>query len=280
MIAAFFGMLLISVWYGTRVQALTLSTVTVLGGETVPAADIEAIVRKELDGAYLKFVPKAFALTYPHDAVVNSVTQHPKVKSAVVTPLGKQELRVEFFEYMPHALWCSPIDLTQCHYLDEEGFAFAVAPKLEGGTLLRLVSIGKNPEAENTPFTPEQFAVVEELVARLAEAKWYVSHIEIDAAGDAYFSLVGGGEFKISLGQTVDETMSNLLTILGSEQFAHIAPGNFEYIDLRFGSKVFVNEVTYETSASSTASTTAAAAAIPTEIQETAPPLATTTTAE
>lgn len=256
MITAFFGMLLISVWYVSRADAFTLSSVVVTGGETVSHEEITTLVKNELSGAYLKFVPKTFVFTYPHEAIVTSILAHPKIKSVEVTPRGRTELRVDFKEFTPHALWCSPIEATTCFYLDETGFAFAAAPKLEGGALLRLVSIGRNPEADITPFSVEHYTLVQDLATRLAEARWYPDLIEIDGAGDAYFSLVGGGEFKISLTQPADETMSNLSTILGSEQFAHIKPGNFEYIDLRFGSKVFVNEVIVETTASTTATTT------------------------
>ena len=79
-----------------------------------------------------------------------------------------------------------------------------------------------------------------------SDAKWEVTKVEIDSAGDAYMTIVGGGEFKVSLKQPAKETVDNLLTVLGSEQFAHLTPGNFDYIDLRFGSKVFVNEETID----------------------------------
>ena len=36
--------------------------------------------------------------------------------------------------------------------------------------------------------------------------------------------------------------MDNLLTLVGSEEFSHLAPGNFQYLDLRFNTRVFVNE--------------------------------------
>ena len=36
--------------------------------------------------------------------------------------------------------------------------------------------------------------------------------------------------------------IENLKTILVSEEFSHLKPGNFQYIDLRFGNKIFVNE--------------------------------------
>ena len=45
----------------------------------------------------------------------------------------------------------------------------------------------------------------------------------------------------MSLNESGEDTLSNLDTILLSEDFTDITPGSFRYIDLRFGNKVFVN---------------------------------------
>ena len=39
------------------------------------------------------------------------------------------------------------------------------------------------------------------------------------------------------------DVVENLLVVLASPEFSHLNPGNFSYIDLRFGEKVFVNEI-------------------------------------
>lgn len=246
MIAAFFGMLLTSVWYFTRLDSVTISTITVNGGETIAHTEIEEIVRRELGGSYLKLVPYTFAFSYPHEKVMAKIKENDRINHISVMRSGGTELIVEFEEYLPHALWCKETDSTSCFFIDENGYSFAVAPTLKGGSFLRLASIGKDPSLHTAAFPEVQYHVVGELVKAFAEAKWEVTKVEIDAAGDAYMSIVGGGEFKVSLKQPAKETVDNLLTVLGSEQFAHLTPGNFDYIDLRFGSKVFVNEETID----------------------------------
>ena len=263
MIAAFFGMLIVSVWYGSRITALTLAHITVSGGETIEHADIEQTVREKLSGSYLKIIPRAFAFTYPHEEIVAALKEIPRVKDVTVVRTGGTTLRVEFSEYEPQALWCAESDMNNCYFLNESGYSFSKAPGLVGGSFLRIIAIGKEPQVHTTPFNPDEYARVVELRNKFADNKWFIKRADIDTAGDAFLTLVDGGEFKVSLKQSADETISNLNTVLGSEQFDHIEPGNFEYIDLRFGSKVFVNEVTTEVSASTTASTSAPAA--PTE---------------
>lgn len=252
MIAAFFAMLIISVWFGTRVDAVTLSDVTVRGGETISHDEVRRVAEEKLSGSYWKVVPRAFAFTYPHEDIAASIKAMERVKDVQVVRSGGTRLSIDFSEYVPHALWCSPADNTKCHFLDESGYSFSPAPTLQGGSFLRFVAVGKEPTAHTQAFSAEEYVTALSLVTKFAEAKWYVSRIDIDAAGDAFLTIVEGGEFKVSLKQSADETVSNLLAVLGSEQFAHIKPGNFEYIDLRFGSKVFVNEVTLESAVAST----------------------------
>ena len=244
MIAAFFGMLITSVWYVTRLQSMTISTVTVTGGETIPHEQIEAIVRSKIDGSYLKVVPRAFAFTYPEQDIINSIKQLERIKSLSVVRSGGNEVVVQFDEYTPHALWCKDGQSEGCFFLDENGYSFSPAPSLKGGSFLRLVSIGKDPATHTQAFDEGQYHTAEELVGLFANSKWEVSKVQIDGVGDSYFTVIGGGEFKVSLKQSTKETLDNFKTVTGSEQFAHLKPGNFEYIDLRFGSKVFVNEET------------------------------------
>jgi cell division septal protein FtsQ len=252
MIAAFFGMLITSVWYVTRIDAMTITKVTVRGGETIPHNEVERVVVDKLSGAYLKIVPRAFAFTYPHEEILEAVNGVHRIKDVKVVRTGGTELLVEFDEYVPHALWCSQGQSQNCYFVDNQGYAFAQSPDLVGGSFLRLITVGREPGEHQQAFPAEEYTKLHELTVKLAEAKWFVSKAEIDAAGDGFLTIVDGGEFKVSLKHNPQETVGNLLTVLGSEKFAHIKPGNFEYIDLRFGSKVFVNEVTLESPSTST----------------------------
>jgi hypothetical protein len=85
---------------------------------------------------------------------------------------------------------------------------------------------------------------------------WYVRLVEVDAVRDAFFTIAGGGEIKATLNESPARTIENLNTILRSEEFSDLEPGNFQYIDLRFGTKVFVNEEPLLPPATSTATVT------------------------
>jgi hypothetical protein len=236
------GLLITSVWYGTRLAGLTITEVTISGGETINLIYIEKIVQSRLDGTYLGIVPKRFTWWYPQDDIVEQVTEIPRVYNVVTTRNGGTTLSVTFDEYTPAGLWCESIDSDSCVFIDDQGYAFAKAPQLSGGSLLRMVSLYKEIAIGETVMDMDSYTSLWTLVTLLAEQSLYVSHIEFDQVGDAFVGLVGGGELKVLITESPARTVENLQTILGSLEFMHLQPGNFQYIDLRFGEKVFIKE--------------------------------------
>lgn len=245
MIFSFLGLLISSIWYGSRVTALTIDTLQVSGGETISHEEIKTSVWGELQGTYLGIIPRTFALTFPEADILAKLSGIERIKNIRVARNGGKEVTVSFDEFTPESLWCSPDENPTCVFLDETGYAFSKAPQLTGGSFMRYSLVGTQPETGRAILTDDKFETLKNLVLLLADAGWYVSRADIDAADDVYLQVIGGGELKATLNQTPVETVNNLLVVLRAEEFADIAPGNFKYIDLRFGNKVFVNEVLF-----------------------------------
>lgn len=234
-------LLLMGVWYGTRVPSLTITDVEATGGETINHGEVERSVQSVLDGEYLGFIPRRFAWFYPKQEVLNKVLEFERLHNVVIVRESGTKLRISYDEYVPHALWCQP-EAEACIFLDVSGYAFAHAPKLSGGTFLRFITSGREAVIGDVVAEKKPYENIQEIVQLLAERGWYVSYIEIDQVGDVFLKVVGGGELKVSVEEVPEKTVENLFVVLSSEKFQHIKPGNFKYIDLRFGDKVFVNE--------------------------------------
>lgn len=235
------ALLLTGVWYGTRIQSLTITEVEASGGETIKHEEIERSVQGILDGEYLGFVPRRFAWFYPEEEVFNRVLETERLHNVRVVREGGTKLRVTYDEYVPYALWCNEGD-GGCVFLDDQGYAFAHSPKLSGGTFLRFFTIGREIAVGESMIENQVLEKILEIVHLLSEQGWFISYVEVDQVGDVFLKVVGGGELKVSTEESPAKTVENLLVILASEEFKHIKPGNFQYIDLRFGDKVFVNE--------------------------------------
>lgn len=231
------------VYHGTRMPSFTISTITISGGETISHESIHAHLTSMLTGSYFGIIPKRFAYTYPQKTLEASFQKFPQVRSVEIERYGTQEIRVVFTEHIPHALWCLPHEGSPCYFLSESGFAFDEAPLLYGGALVRHVTL------EQTSLARGQ--VVESSL--LSEINWFIERVDatfnIRVASivhrndkDIEMRIHGGGFLLLTPHRDMHEAFSHLSAVLASPEYEHIVPGNFQYIDLRFGQKVFINE--------------------------------------
>lgn len=229
-------------WFGTRLESLTITEVEVIGGDTVDKGKIKTAVEAELQGSYFGVVPKRFSWVYPEEKIMEVVRAVPRVKSVLLERPDGRSLTIRFIEYSPFALWCDKVEETNCVFLDDQGFAFSSAPPLTGGALPRYFSTDK-PATGNSPFSYEFLRDTSFFVTAIRK-EFDFATLGIEQVGDAeaVLELSANSYLKITSRQNVHDTLDNLRVIMSSEEFGDLEPGDFNYIDLRFGDKVFVNE--------------------------------------
>lgn len=235
-------LLIIAIWYGTRLSSLTVDEIEVRGGETIVHSEVEVLIWQALEGNYIGLVPRKFIWFLPEKDVVQEVETFERLYNVSVRKDGGTKIIVSFDEYVPKSLWCDSVEGEECLFLDSNGYAFGRSPNLAGGSFLRFITSGREITIGESITDEASFESLLSLSSLLAEQKWFVSHVELDQVGDVYLGITGGGELKVTASESPENTVRNLLTVLSSEDFAHLKPGNFQYIDLRFGNKVFVNE--------------------------------------
>lgn len=247
--------LLTLTWYVTRLPVFTLSEVSISGGETIPHKVVRERVVTELTGAYFLIVPKRFSYLYPRERIIEVVGNIPRIHSVEVRRNSKTELHVSFEEYVPHALWCTDQESAPCWFIDSEGYAFAEAPHLTGGTFIRHTIEGNDELGEGSVIGTEKLRALERFVERAeTELGLRITALTHRGDGDIELFINGGGAIFISGTKDTEATFENLRTVLAAPEFEHLEPGNFRYIDVRFDNKVFVNE---ELETEATATTTA-----------------------
>lgn len=229
------------IWHGTRANVVTLTHVEVFGGETISHEDVRVRALEQLEGEYAGFIPKRFAYLYPKSDIVSSLSDIERIHSIAVSRIDGKSLYITFDEYIPEALWCKTLERQECLFIDENAYAYGTSPDLDGGSLVRYIHTSETPELKSRLLENADFQLLKSLVGLLQESGWYISHVEVDSARDAFLHVVDGGEFKVTLTQDPSETVDNLEVVLTSEEFADVKPGAFQYIDLRFGNKVFIN---------------------------------------
>ena len=253
-VVATFGLIIYGVWYGTRHAAVTIDTIHIEGGETIDHGEVHARASELLRGTYFFLVPKRFAYAYPQGEIIAAVERIPRVHGVVVARTSPKEILVRFNEHLPFALWCRSIDIYSaepCLFVDDTGYAFDPAPQLKGSAIVRMVTTHKDPVIEETLLGAHDGAVRRAQLVSMREFAhalfsrqgMRVFGITIGEHNAITYHVTGGGDIIVPEDISVQDTFDTLDSVLASEEFAHIAPGNFEYIDLRFENRVLVKEV-------------------------------------
>jgi len=230
-------------WYGTRLEKLTINKISITGGQTISHVEIKQKTEALLVGNYLGLIPKRFIWWYPHEAIFNTISDIPRIKNLVINRVSGTEIGINFEEYFPDALWCNTANEEQCVFIDSFGYAFGEAPKLSGDTLLRYSSLEAKPAIGTFFLDSAKLAEITKFIMLLKSIpNFTISSVQIDAVDDVFYILSAGGELKASLLVPAETVFANLQSILEAKEFSHLRPGNFQYIDLRFGNKVYVND--------------------------------------
>ncbi len=231
------------IWYVTRIESWQIEQLEVSGGSTISHEVVEDKVWSVLQGSYLRLVPKTFAIFYPKNELVRSIKEMQRIKEVRVSRHGLNRLSVYYEEYVPKALWCEYENRQECLFLDETGFAFSKAPTLTGATLFRFVTTGQEVSLDTIIVEESLFLNALSFANRLASNFDYrIASIVIDGEEDVEFELVAGGSILISRSVGFDVSFENLRTVLASESFQELPAGEFRYIDLRFGDRIFIND--------------------------------------
>lgn len=252
--------LMYGVWYVARLPYFTIVHIEVYGGSTVAPEIVREAAERELTGNYFFLIPKRFTYFYPERQILERVLRIPRVSEASVTRLSKDTVAITFEEHIPHALWCVQNESSseevatvsasgekgaapECVFLSRDGFAFAPAPALSGSAFTRYITEDRRPEAATQLFDAARMRGVEAFIAALNdELAFRVREVTITKDDDISYALSGGGSILVAGDVSVQESFDNLHSVLESDAFRHLAPGEFEYIDLRFGTRVFVKE--------------------------------------
>lgn len=234
---------LTAIFYVSRFQILTITDVEIVGGETISHDELRAQINNELEGTYFHLIPKRFTYTYPQERIIEVLSKNQRIHNINVERVTRNAITVDFDEYIPNALWCTGNGTNSCYFMTENGYAFAPAPTLHGGAFVRHYTEGLTEVTEGQVLSREKNDALITFMSQLErELGFRTASLTYEHDGDVAVAVNGGGTVFMTGTDDFSSALSNLKTVLTSQEFSHLKPGNFKYIDVRFGNKVFVNE--------------------------------------
>ncbi|MEK7134199.1 MAG: hypothetical protein AAB819_00515 [Patescibacteria group bacterium] len=255
-----FALLIGGLAYGAHRSEVTITGVRVSGAEVADEQDIVSRAEAALSGAYLFMFPKANFFLYPENAIVREIlASDTRIKSTDVSRSGV-EITVTVVEHTPTYLWCDTTDDRrtrmnadgkeridadgseqgdeECFFTNDEGYVFSEAPLFSGNVYITLRGplYGEGTDPRGKRYLPlEQFKKISQLLALLSQQKIAAHSVRAMGSGDYAVGVRNGLEVRFSIAQDTGRLAENLQ----SASAALVDTNDIEYIDLRFGNKVF-----------------------------------------
>jgi hypothetical protein len=238
------------VWL-SRAPFLRLNAVEVSGAQTLSTSTITGYVEQEISGYYYHLFPKNNFFLYPKSAIAAGLlASMPTLQSVSVGSENFHTISVSVTERVPKALWCgssaSSTAESECSYMDQNGVVYAPAPILSDGTSQALPgfelyygALGSTSPPQY--LSPQGFQSLSALVDALAtqSATDTIQSVFVDSSSDVYVQFESGFQLIFALSDAGGDVYQRFELALQSDPFKGKQLSDFQYLDLRFGDKLY-----------------------------------------
>ncbi len=242
-----------------------ISKVELNGGILVTGEEVQFKALSYMNGSYMWLYPKNNALWYPHDDLEKHLKENFKrIDTININRKGFETLVVNIKERKPFAIWCNRLEASEsslasttdetldtkkqkedCYFIDQNSTIFAKAPTFSGDAYFKYYGL-VGSTTEYSPIGREfissttKFADISAFVSKTKELKIKPMYIEAKENGEFSMFIAGGGEIYFDTRESLSIVGQNLEALLRTPAFAS-STGNLpiEYIDLRYGNKLF-----------------------------------------
>ncbi len=237
-----------------------ITSIELQGGTLVRQSDIEPTVRTLLAGSYVWLFPRDTILLYPHDALEKTLLEDfHRIKTIDTHVANTGTLTITISERTPVAQWCTTENAsvsttsdpvvthlrasTECYFVDDQGTIFAEAPLFSGDAYFRYFggTASSSPVGSMFMSSISEFETISGFVQRAREEGLHPQSLYVGDRGEYSLIISGGGRIIFNTQESIDDIYKNLEVVLRtpvlSPQSGEDIP--VEYIDLRYGNKVF-----------------------------------------
>ncbi len=186
-------------------------------------------------------------MLYQHNSLQNFLAEKfQRIDTISVHLKNSQTLSIAITERPLTALWCSgmPEDVPAgvCYFMDDNGLIFAESPDFSGDAYFKYygrVASSTTPIGTQYIASTTLFKDFGKFIKRAQDLSLHPIYLQ--STGDEQFTvgLAGGGYIYIDTKEPLAKSADNLQALLGTISATATTTLNFDYIDLRFGNKLY-----------------------------------------
>ncbi len=233
----------------SRMQSVSITRVDISGNSVIKAPDVSALVERDLSGNFLKIFPRKNIFIYPRKQIEKDILEtFPRVDSVSVSLGDNRALVVDLTLRKPVSLWCASASSTlpdilseSCYFFDKSGFIFAPAPNFEGPVFVKYYGILSGDPIKQVFLGGETVLKLGSFLDGLNNSlKLTATEVYIKDDYKEYDVFLSNGiGLYISGDIPFEDSLNNLSLFLNSSSTKQMGIGKFNYIDLRYGNKIY-----------------------------------------
>lgn len=231
---------IIGVFFLLKIRALQVDAVEVTGTIQVSATEIQT---KAMDAIAISrnmfgLVPSASTLFVDEEELEEIILEEfPAIASVVVhTGLGGK-VKIVITERTAAALWCG-LQMNNCHQMDSTGYLFLpFLASTSDQIVFKGVLNESEPSLVGSRFLSEkEIAVFASARKALLSMEKEVDYVLCDSDIICVMKISDNGVLKVNPQDDLENAFDRLSSALNSPA---LSKGKFEYVDLRYGNKLF-----------------------------------------
>ena len=250
------GLAFLFSWF-SKMPSIQIENIEVSGNLTVSKDEIINLIRTETSAKYFRLFSKNSVFLYPKESIEAKLADDFKrIETVSIKFKGLKTLIINMVERKPNSLWCfSGVEdgiarknnnSGMCYFLDKGGLVFSEAPDFSGTAFLRYYGLldGIEQPIGGNYMTSEKFREVSRFVGSLEILGIKVATFRAESESDYEIDLKNGIKILFDDKQPFDKTLENIQSILSEidlkKEYQLNNPSNINYVEYRFGNKVFL----------------------------------------
>lgn len=232
----------------------------------IERADAELVIKEQLEGRYIGLFARANSFIFPRREIERALQESfPSIKDVDADFRGRKVIRITIEEYEPVARWCD-IAVTPaprlahveeeeqasalpqipesrngqtCYYMNSNAVIFTEAPAADLEQYVTFYGYITNDPLRDTYVSPEKVGDLLQLIKLIRRVQ--IVGQEVWTTTGEVFAIVTEPGTKLYLDSEDDvvSVFSNLQTVIDRDAINAAQFANINYIDLRFGNRVF-----------------------------------------
>lgn len=229
----------------TRISSLQITEIKISGNTFVTNQEIEGKAQAILKKNILGIIPERNIFLFPKKELKDSLKENPAVIDVKIRKKYFNTISIEINEQEKEMIYCTSIEKTDCYYINKSGFIYAKVNEFIIPEQERILYIEKAQKNIKDNVTDEK--TYSSLVLFIKNVGRYDIKVgEIYLKPDGVIEFVTREQVRLitSIFDDFGKDFTNLIALFDKGVIAKDQISQIDYIDLRFGNKVFYKNKT------------------------------------